>query len=777
MTLKSALRARSSKGLIGAVIIASIIFFTTITFYDESKIVGIIRVSDTYTGPSTVAPTSNASYVIADNKINGYGVPLIDTESNSRYEDQDSISIEKELRYRIAKSTKEEENMWKFDTTLSEASLTIPNMQSFELQPFKERLDNSLFNSKNVGNFYFYDPRLTYSVYLKYIRHKSSSESTANSTIPFNWAHFRDLSSLNPYLDIKPEDKVTCNYFYESSNKDKQKPRGNCIEFKDVSDEHLLSNGIPSKDHLPGPFILRSLGIPMKHTAKRLESNLYLLTGAPVPLSLSFMTKEGLYQVGIDQAGKLDPNIARTELWEFYKDGKENIQFNAQEELSHLMKTVPSSSNSSSGEGHFTTELMENNFELPLSKDDFTFDDSEVKSLIEGLSEMDLDLHTQRYKESLQYSFSTPENDVKKYFYEARMIINTDNKEGGAHYDWRFFNGAMNHESSGFTEGERRLRKRSVLHRLLRNWLVFNYQQGSPTWLAHGTLLSWYWNSLLFPWDYDIDVQMPVKSLNNLCANFNQSLIIEDLTEGYSSFFLDCGSSITHRTKGMGLNFIDARFINVETGLYIDITGLSTSQAARPPRFKNASKKDPIYNCRNNHFYSYDNLSPLKYTLMEGVPSFIPQQYEEILSEEYTTGLTSKHYNGHFFMTQLNLWLERDPMLAYVPSSKYQNENGGVDHNKIIQSILELSNIKKLELLDDNPDILEEFIRTYELTYSHQKEMQFLSGVKPDGEKSTNPDDLSNSYQEFLAGLKKFQPLFKDLFQFERIDLSKHRKQ
>lgn len=125
MTLRSAIKARTSKGLIGAVIIASIIFFTTVTFYDESKIVGIIRVSDTYTGHSAVSSTFNASSVVSDNKINGYGLPLIDTESNSRYEDPDDISIENELRYRIAQSTKEEENMWKLDTTLTEASLKI----------------------------------------------------------------------------------------------------------------------------------------------------------------------------------------------------------------------------------------------------------------------------------------------------------------------------------------------------------------------------------------------------------------------------------------------------------------------------------------------------------------------------------------------------------------------------------------------------------------------------------------------------------------------------
>ena len=32
----------------------------------------------------------------------------------------------------------------------------------------------------------------------------------------------------------------------------------------------------------------------------------------------------------------------------------------------------------------------------------------------------------------------------------------------------------------------------------------------------HGPLLSWYWNGLLFPYDNDIDIQMPIDELVNL---------------------------------------------------------------------------------------------------------------------------------------------------------------------------------------------------------------------------------------------------------------------
>lgn len=47
-----------------------------------------------------------------------------------------------------------------------------------------------------------------------------------------------------------------------------------------------------------------------------------------------------------------------------------------------------------------------------------------------------------------------------------------------------------------------------TLHRLIRTWLSFTRKTGITTWIAHGSLLSWYWNGIAFPWDNDIDVQV-----------------------------------------------------------------------------------------------------------------------------------------------------------------------------------------------------------------------------------------------------------------------------
>ena len=117
----------------------------------------------------------------------------------------------------------------------------------------------------------------------------------------------------------------------------------------------------------------------------------------------------------------------------------------------------------------------------------------------------------------------------------------------GEHYDWRFFNGITIGKDEQFI----------ILHRLIKNYLNFARENGIITWIAHGSLLSWYWNGIAFPWDTDIDVQMPISELYKLGRYFNQSLVIENVGDSYNEFdgmgryFIDVGSSITHRKKEM----------------------------------------------------------------------------------------------------------------------------------------------------------------------------------------------------------------------------------
>ena len=70
--------------------------------------------------------------------------------------------------------------------------------------------------------------------------------------------------------------------------------------------------------------------------------------------------------------------------------------------------------------------------------------------------------------------------------------------------------------------------------------------------------------------------------LHKLSLQFNQTIVVEDPEDGFGRYFLDIGSFITLREKGNGNNNIDARFIDIDTGLYIDITALALSNSETP---------------------------------------------------------------------------------------------------------------------------------------------------------------------------------------------------
>lgn len=281
-----------------------------------------------------------------------------------------------------------------------------------------------------------------------------------------------------------------------------------------------------------------------------------------------------------------------------------------------------------------------------------------------------------------------------KYFHEAAIA---DRGTKGAHYDWRFF---ASLDRPYFEHV-------AILHRTIRAWLRFSNKAGAITWIAHGTMLSWYWNGLNMPWDTDADVQITVQSLYKLARNFNGSLVVDLTSEdepefgvasskGIGKFFLDIGPSFVSRETGNGKNAIDARFIDTSTGLYIDITALGFSDFYKnkhlvgkkyqeflrmlDPNFTN-STKTPIseeynqylldvkrqvflnqsaYNCRNNHYYTFDELSPLVPTLYEGVRAYVPNGFARILSREYRKGMTAKEFWGHKFMTRFRLWMKKD---------------------------------------------------------------------------------------------------------------------
>jgi hypothetical protein len=91
-------------------------------------------------------------------------------------------------------------------------------------------------------------------------------------------------------------------------------------------------------------------------------------------------------------------------------------------------------------------------------------------------------------------------------------------------------------------------------------------------------------------------------------------------------YLLDINPHFTERENGDGMNIIDARWINMENGLYIDITGLSELDPEEHPG---------VVSCKNFHDYKVEDIYPLKDTEFEGVAAKVPAAYKKLLVEEY----------------------------------------------------------------------------------------------------------------------------------------------
>ncbi|KAL5342361.1 LicD family-domain-containing protein [Aspergillus crustosus] len=245
--------------------------------------------------------------------------------------------------------------------------------------------------------------------------------------------------------------------------------------------------------------------------------------------------------------------------------------------------------------------------------------------------------HNTPYFLLTKYGLNTSEE--YKYFQEP------GNDEIHAHYDSRFFKAPVPKEQ-----------RSQVLTHIIHSYFEYFNSHNLETWLAHGTLLGWWWNSKIMPWDWDIDTQVSEATLSRLATEFNGTVARYNTTpSGQHSYLLDVNPWARQRDRGMGLNIIDARWIDMQTGLYIDITGLSRLNKEKPN----------TWGCKNNHNYLISDIYPLRASYFEGVAAKVPFRYESVLTDEYTgKALTETHYNKYTWDPVVEEWLSDEVIAA-----------------------------------------------------------------------------------------------------------------
>jgi hypothetical protein len=116
------------------------------------------------------------------------------------------------------------------------------------------------------------------------------------------------------------------------------------------------------------------------------------------------------------------------------------------------------------------------------------------------------------------------------------------------------------------------LQRQASLARLLHSFILKMGDVGITTWIAHGSLLAWHWNERIFPWEWDLDVYVHFRELQELLRCCNGSVY------GYGRegrYLLDINTFAWERDGIVDPdNRIDARWIDLSMVLYVDITAV-----------------------------------------------------------------------------------------------------------------------------------------------------------------------------------------------------------
>jgi phosphorylcholine metabolism protein LicD len=223
-----------------------------------------------------------------------------------------------------------------------------------------------------------------------------------------------------------------------------------------------------------------------------------------------------------------------------------------------------------------------------------------------SISRRDADFQSIRTKLSKDLSKEGPPD---KYFRES---IFDD------HYDGRFADHKVPY-----------VERKRVLSNLIASYLATFADIGVETWLMHGTLLGWWWNKKILPWDTDIDVQVSEESMAFLAHYYNMSVYHYQTPRipGGRDYLLEINPHYANGDKSDTLNVIDARWIDTDSGLFIDITTVRKSP--------NHPAGPDVLTCKDGHEFREKYIFPLRDTYFEGQVAKIPYAYTEVLSAEY----------------------------------------------------------------------------------------------------------------------------------------------
>lgn len=387
------------------------------------------------------------------------------------------------------------------------------------------------------------------------------------------------------------------------------------------------------------------------HT-KVLRSMAYLYCLKDVPNRVLATTDQGYIEVNVVEKKRvgaaLPQNVPKLLLVLAMEESKQ-LDLSV-DELTQSLRAIP-------------YKQMQKNVQV--SAKDFVFEpEVEIFALKERLNEnriLQLDL---KYLEFLEYANQAA--DRQDCFFKYPWIFSDLAARRSHHIYYPFF-------KRYFGNRERQ----SILQHIIKAWFEFAETEKVALWVNYGSLLGWAYNGVNMPWDTDIDVQLPIVQLDRLARKYNNTLVLENPRSGNAAYLFEV--SPTYVKQGNSKNFIDARFIDINLGLYIDISALSHTNDVPPLAVYEldddlAKLKTMAVHCKHWNWHRIDELLPIRHTFFEGLPIYIPKNVLSILGKKYgKSSYTTKHVFGdHEYREDLNMWLPskecKPPKSEFDPS-------------------------------------------------------------------------------------------------------------
>ncbi|OAQ62844.1 mannosylphosphorylation protein (Mnn4) [Pochonia chlamydosporia 170] len=228
-----------------------------------------------------------------------------------------------------------------------------------------------------------------------------------------------------------------------------------------------------------------------------------------------------------------------------------------------------------------------------------------------------------------------------QFFHTSKFESHASNHDSTHGYDSRYMTKPLNE-----------LARRDVARALVQSYLTTCRELHVKTWLMGGSLLGWWWGKKMMAWDYSSNVQITESDLHFLAAYHNGTIHFHKLNsmQKGKKYLLEISPDYMNREQGGARDAVDGRWIDLGTGLYLNLTAVRYNP--------DHERGEGMLYSKNGQEFHDTLLYPLRDTTFEGVPAKIPFRYKEVLAGKYGDGaLKNTYYKGHKFDVAEMQWV------------------------------------------------------------------------------------------------------------------------